>query len=234
MNQGQDDQRVFEAALRAAVAPWGEKLTLAQCGSLYSHLMAVREANCRFNLTRVTETASAAVRHYADSLSLLAVPWLQQELPLRILDVGTGAGFPAVPLAVLRPHWAVVAIDGTGKKVRFLADWVRDQKLPNIRCLHARAPQVASQEPGGFDLIVLRAVTTVADGLRQTRSLLRANGVLVFYKTPRISVGELKAGARAAAKAGCRELTPVELSLPCPGGSLSRRLIGYAVDQVTR
>ena len=118
---GTDDRQAFEEALLAACSAIRLSLTEPQRELMLAHYRRVVEANRHFNLTRITSPADAAVKHYVDSLTLMASPWVEADRSLTVVDVGTGAGFPAVPLAIMCPQWQILAIDGTGKKARFVA-----------------------------------------------------------------------------------------------------------------
>ncbi len=220
-----DDPAVFRNALLAAVAGFGLKPGPAQVEWMYRHHLLVAEANRHFNLTRITDPAKAAVRHYADSLSLLAAPWVDPGGPLAVLDVGTGAGFPAVPLALVCPAWSITAIDGTGKKARFVGQAAAALGLSNLVAMHVRVEELRSRRPAAFELVLVRAVGAMPDLLPIAAPLLRPGGRAVFYKTPSLPTQEMEAAARTAAR--CRLSSPrtFDLTLPCGGETLSRRLI---------
>ena len=116
------DKLIMERPLAQRLARWQIKLSPKQLGQMVAHHDAMVEANRRLNLTRITDPVESAVRHYADSLALLA--WSRDSaVSIRtLLDVGTGAGFPAVPLAIMKPKWKITAIDGTKKKIDFVRE----------------------------------------------------------------------------------------------------------------
>ena len=219
------DRTQFEAALAAAMIPLGLPLAASQVTLLWTHFERVVEANRHFNLTRITTPAEAAVKHYADSLSLLTLPGIGRNRKLSLLDVGTGAGFPAVPLAIVCPAWRITAIDGAGKKVRFVAETAEALGLKNLEARHARAADLARELPGRFDLVVLRAVTKLAAGLAEVAPLARPGGRIVFYKTATMFVEELEAGRRKAESLGLKMCTPVDIDVPAGDEDLHRRFI---------
>ncbi|MEP0842347.1 MAG: 16S rRNA (guanine(527)-N(7))-methyltransferase RsmG, partial [Phycisphaerae bacterium] len=189
------------------------------------HFELLIEANRRFNLTRITAAGEAALKHYADSLSLLATRWLDAARPLEVLDVGTGAGFPAVPLAVVCPAWRITAIDGTGKKARFLADAAKALGLTNLRALHARSADLARRPAMRFDAVLMRAVARLGPGIEEAHGLVRRGGSLIFYKTAGISNDEWAEGAGAAERRGLRPFESFEVTLAGCGQRLERRLL---------
>jgi len=97
--------------------------------------------------------------------------------------VGTGGGLPAVPLAIVRGFWHVTALDGTGKKVRFVADSADALGLSNLRAVHARAADLARQGAAAFGLALVRAVGRIEQVLPEVWPLLIRGGSVVFYKS---------------------------------------------------
>ena len=226
-SRGVDEEEAFAAALQHACGAVGLAVGPQQQALMYAHFQQVVETNRRFNLTRITSPADAAVKHYADSVSLLAAPWIDRVRPMSLLDVGTGAGFPAVPLAIMCPAWEITAIDGTGKKARFTGEAAAALSLSNLVARQARAAELASEYPRGFDLIVMRAVAKIAAGLQEVHQLVRRGGAAVFYKTARIDPVELSRGSGVARSLGLREAAPYEITLPAPEGDLHRQFVRY-------
>jgi len=205
----------------------GLRVDRAQRIIMWAHFQYVLEANRQFNLTRITTPVDAAVKHYADSLSLLCVPGIHAAGPLAVLDVGTGAGFPAVPLAILCREWQIIAIDGTAKKVRFVAETVAALGLANVEARQVRAADLGRQVGGTFDLVVLRAVAKLAAGLDEVHGVVRPGGEVILYKTAGIARDELAQGDRTARNLGLQPLDPVDVSVPSPEGAILRRFIRY-------
>lgn len=218
----------FDEALVAACTSIGLSPGRRQRERMLAHFRRVIEANRHFNLTRITTPADAAVKHYADSVTLLAAPWIDAARSMSVLDVGTGAGFPAVPLAIMCPRWRILAIDGTGKKARFVAETAEALGLDNLQARHARAEALSRDKAGSFDLILVRAVGKIAEVLRQVHGLVRLGGRIVFYKTDRIEAAEVLQGSKTAATLGLSMYDPVDIDLASPAGPLHRRLIPFA------
>jgi 16S rRNA (guanine527-N7)-methyltransferase len=216
----------FEAALEAALSAISVSVEAGRRERMRAHLQLVVEANRQFNLTRITSPAEAAVKHYADSLALLGTGWVDANGKLAVLDVGTGAGFPAVPLAIACPNWRVTAIDGTGKKVRFVDEAAATLGLTNVKARHARAADLVRQGGGRFDLVLVRAVGQIGDLLAEVVPLLTSGGAVVFYKTVHLEADEITGAERAAARLGLRSDTH-GVDLPLGGEVLSRQLIRY-------
>jgi len=188
---------IFDQALQAALDRYGLPIAPAQLAQLRTHYEAMIETNKVMNLTRITDPVEAAVKHYADSLAVLL--WCRdRNIECRtVLDIGTGAGFPALPLAVMRPDWQVTAIDGTAKKVNFLRGVIADLKLANLCVEHAHSTHW--QPNRTFDLVVFRALARLDKVIRESHSYLKPRGRFVAYKTASVGQTELATAADAAA-----------------------------------
>jgi 16S rRNA (guanine527-N7)-methyltransferase len=189
----------FRAALIHAVAPWGIAVEPDQIAALESHYLAMVTANEAMNLTRITDPIEAAIKHYADSLALL--PWaVKVGLPsISLLDVGSGAGFPAVPIAVMRPEWRVTALDGTRKKAEFVSRIATDLGLKNLRAEHGHSDHWISGET--FDFVATRAVASLARCMRTAHRFIRKGGSLIAFKTAALTSEEI-----TEARQACTEL----------------------------
>ena len=116
------------------------------------------ERNQVMNLTAITDPAEVATLHFLDSLCLLPMAeWTGKA----VVDVGTGAGFPGMPLAIVRPDAAVTLLDSLGKRVKFLEECRDALGLRNVTCVHARAEEFAARHREGFDIAVSRAVAAL-------------------------------------------------------------------------
>jgi 16S rRNA (guanine527-N7)-methyltransferase len=156
----------------------------------------VVRGNERMNLTRIVEPAEFLLKHVLDSLLPFAVVPALRELPDRLVaaDVGSGAGFPGLPLARFRPRWAITLLERTRKKAAFLAETVEELGIANVRVLAADAREAAPLL-GRCDLVTARAVGEIADVARAALRLLAPLGILVHYKGD-VKGKELEEGAR--------------------------------------
>lgn len=196
-----NDARVeFHAAMAPQLRAWGISLGDEQIETLWRYYGRVIETNRQFNLTRIVEPRDFAVRHVLDSLAVVAWAASVNHSISTVLDIGTGAGVPAVPLAIARPDWRITAIDGTAKKALFVQSCVVELRLTNVQCLHARAE--SRRALGPFDLAVLKAVGSLEPCLRLARPHVRFGGHAVMFKTASISVEERDDGNRSAREIG--------------------------------
>src|SRR2546421_13094213 len=107
--------------------------------------------NARFNLTAITDPEEVLTKHFLDSLSLLTV---YDRPSARLLDIGAGAGFPGLPLKIVRPQWQVVLLEATGKKVAFLQHVIERLQLKDVEAVHGRAEELAHKQQyrGAFNV----------------------------------------------------------------------------------
>ncbi len=183
-------------------------------GRLLRYHTLLREWNQRMNLTGDTELETALDRLYMDSLAPLAIPGLFPR-GAELVDVGSGAGFPGLPLAILRPDLGVLLLDSQAKRIAFLDAVVQELGLPNVRTLHARAED-AAHDPHlreSFDLAVARAVAPLPVLCELLLPFARVGGRMACYKGPAAGE-ELEAGNRAARLLGAGPLTVHPVVLP--------------------
>lgn len=137
------------------------------------------ERNRSVNLTRITSPAEVSQKHFADSL--LGMAMIPQGA--RVIDVGTGAGFPGIPLAIMRPDMELTLVDSLGKRVRFLEE-VTEKLGIRARCIHARAEDAARNDAlrAHFDIALTRAVAPMNVLLELTVPFLKVGGRSLMYK----------------------------------------------------
>jgi 16S rRNA (guanine527-N7)-methyltransferase len=149
---GRDEVGKFKDALEAAASSFGlEPLSRAQIEQLSKHYAMLREWNQRINLTRIIKPEEAARLHYAESLFGGRFTASASTL----LDIGSGAGFPAIPLAVLKPELGVTALEASQKKSLFLSEAKDALALSNLTVARARLEEF---DLTGFDLLASRAL----------------------------------------------------------------------------
>jgi 16S rRNA (guanine527-N7)-methyltransferase len=146
--------------------------------ALLAYLALLERWNRTYNLTAVKDSAQMVIRHLLDSLSI--APWVSAG---RLLDAGTGAGLPGIPLALARPGLEVTLLDSSGKKVRFLNHVRRELGLENITPVQERLESYSDETP--YQAIVSRALTDLASFARAARHLALAPTRLLAMKGKR-------------------------------------------------
>ncbi|MCQ2352325.1 MAG: 16S rRNA (guanine(527)-N(7))-methyltransferase RsmG [Victivallaceae bacterium] len=156
------------------------------------------EGNARCNLTRITEKDEFFQKHVYDSL-LIALEFPEiAEKPYLIADVGCGAGFPSLVLALAYPRLHITSIDSTGKKIDFVKSAAAALKLTNLTAIQGRAVELNRKEEfrHKFDLVTARAVAPSPKIAAETTNFLNRTGFYAFYKTPNQAAEELPQLAR--------------------------------------
>lgn len=200
---------------------WGLTLSGGQLEQLDRFTGLILEENQRQNLTRI-RTNDMVDLHFLDSLALAALNLSIDGT--RILDLGSGAGFPGIPLAVAYPGTEFTLLDGTLKKVRFLAATVRLLDLGNARAAHGRAEELGHDPLWAerFDYVVARAVAKLDVLARRALPLVGPGGALIAYKSrqaePEIQAARPVIGACGGA---IERIAEVEI----PGASILRLLV---------
>lgn len=144
------------------------------------HLQLVLQANETMNLTRITTAREAAIKHILDSVA----PWSYFQDARRVLDAGTGAGFPGIPLSLVLPNVRFTLSESTQKKARFVDSAVESLHLPNVHVVADRAEERALLHKP--DIITARAVAPLHKLLDLFSSALRQGTQLILYKGPEV------------------------------------------------
>lgn len=150
-----------------------------QVDQFATHATTLITWNRKINLTTIVSPLEIAIKHFLDAIAL--VPHIRSAN--RLLDVGTGAGFPGIPLKVMLPHLAVILLDATLKKVHFLKHVLRQLNSHEITAIHARVEELNHRGMGPFDVIVSRAFSSLSDFVEKSLPLLSMDGLLVAYKS---------------------------------------------------
>src|SRR5437588_12355479 len=131
--------------------------------------------NTRMNLTAITDPGEVLIKHFLDSLSLLIV---YDRPGTRLLDIGAGAGFPGLPLKIVRPAWQVVLLEATAKKVTFLQHVIETLQLQDVIAMHGRAEEFPHKQEyrGAFALVTARAVAPLPTILEYAAPFCRTAG----------------------------------------------------------
>ena len=151
-----------------------------QIEKFYKYMDLLIEWNEKINLTAITNEKDILVKHFIDSLTI------QRYLgnAVNIIDVGTGAGFPGIPIKIINPNLKVVLVDSLNKRINFLQDVIKKLNLDNIEVIHARAEDLGQNKKyrEAFDIVTSRAVANMSVLSEYLLPLARVNGKCICMK----------------------------------------------------
>ena len=173
---------MFDEVMRQAAHAYGITLTEEQQEKFRRYYELLVEWNERMNLTAITEPGEVALKHMVDSLS----GWDEKTLAedASVIDVGTGAGFPGLPLKIYRPALRLTLLDSLNKRVKFLQAVVEELGLKDVTCIHGRAEEAARDKAlrESFDIAVSRAVARLPVLAEYALPFVKPGGVFLAWK----------------------------------------------------
>ena len=187
--------------------------------SLIRYADLLMEKNKVMNLTAITEPADIATLHFLDCAALLTLADFRGR---SVADVGTGAGFPGMPLRILEPSIRLTLLDSLNKRIDFLKEVCDDLGLRDVDCVHARAEEFAAQHREGFDIVTSRAVANLRMLSELCLPLVKVGGFFLSMKSVD-SDAELEDAQQAIAILGGR-VTDVK-DYVIPGTEVTHRVI---------
>ena len=168
------------------------------------------EANKVMNLTGITEPKEVATLHLLDSLSLLPLADLKGKT---VVDVGTGAGFPGMPLAIAVPEMSITLLDSLNKRIEFLRRSCEELGLTNAQCVHGRAEEFAQAHRESYDFAVSRAVAALPVLCELCLPLVKVGGSFLAMKSSHTE-DEINQAKPAIAKLGGRIAKVADYTIP--------------------
>lgn len=174
--------KLIETAAQA-----GMELTARQAEQFERYRRLLVETNEKMNLTAITETEEIHRKHFVDSLLVLRTGWIPEGA--RVVDVGSGAGFPGIPLMILRPDLHLTMIDSLRKRLTFVENVIEELDISQTTTVHGRAEDLgrnpAHREQ--YDIAVARAVAALPVLMEYTLPFVRTGGALIAWKGPRFA-----------------------------------------------
>lgn len=212
---------------------WELEITLSkkQMDQFIKYYEMLVEKNKVMNLTGITEWEEVVQKHFLDSLSLVYA--VDIEDGMKVLDLGTGAGFPGIPLKIAFPEMQIVLLDSLNKRIKFLQEVVDALDLKGIKAIHGRAEDFAQKGEyrESFDLVVSRAVANLSTLSEYCIPFVHIGGSFVAYKSGEIGE-ELDAADHPILMLGGTLASVEEFSLP--DSDVSRSLIVIDKEESTK
>lgn len=218
----------FSEQMKRELQQFGIELSENQMKQFFTYYEMLVEKNKVMNLTTITEEREVVTKHFSDSLSLFEAFVDENSRSLfdgsRLIDVGTGAGFPGIPLKIAFPKLKVTLIDSLNKRVKFLEEVCDALNLNEVTFVHGRAEDIGRQTEHRemYDLCVSRAVANLASLSEYCMPFVKVGGYFVPYKSGEIDE-ELKQATKAVHILG-GELSKVE-KFNLPGTDAARSLV---------
>lgn len=211
-----------EELLRNSAASIGVELNDTQIAQFIKYYEILVEWNSFMNLTGITEYEEVVQKHFVDSLVLSKAIDVDQIESL--IDVGTGAGFPGIPLKIAYPHLQVTLLDSLQKRIKFLDEVVNQLGLENVETIHGRAEDFAkpSMKRESYDVCVSRAVANLSSLSEYCLPYVKLGGCFIPYKSGKVDE-ELTEAKKAVFLLGGKIEEEVKFDLP--DSDISRSLI---------
>ena len=187
------EEKQFKEELTKRATQFGVNLLEEQQNQFYQYMQLLLEWNEKMNLTAITEPQEILTKHFIDSISV--VPYIKEGD--KILDIGTGAGFPGIPLKIVLPQNSFTLLDSLNKRIHFLQEVVEQLKLENIEAVHGRAEEFCKEDRReGYHIVVSRAVAKLNVLLEYMLPFTKVGGKCICMKALEIEE-ELEAAKKA-------------------------------------
>lgn len=211
-----------EELLRLSAASIGVELNDRQIQQFIKYHEILVEWNSFMNLTGITEFEEVVQKHFVDSLALCKV--IDVNSVSSLIDIGTGAGFPGIPLKIAYPHLKVTLLDSLQKRIKFLDEVVKQLGLEEVETVHGRAEDFAkpSMKRESYDVCVSRAVANLASLSEYCLPYVNLGGCFIPYKSGKVEE-ELETSKKAVFLLGGKIEEEVKFDLP--NSDISRSLI---------
>lgn len=218
----------FKREFEKYLAKMNISLLKEQYGQFYAYMKLLIEWNEKMNLTAITDPKEIILKHFVDSLTI--AKYVKEDKS--IIDMGTGAGFPGIPIKIYRKDVKAVLADSLNKRIKFLDEVIDKLKLENVETIHCRAEELGKnkQYREKFDYATSRAVANLSTLSEYLMPFVKLNGKCIFMKT--IEVEEELEKAKKAIKTLGGKIEKVD-KFEIPESDLGRSIIIVKKEKIT-
>ena len=178
------EKEEFGTKLKNGMEALNIELTQKQTNQFYQYMQILIEWNEKINLTAITKPEEIIQKHFIDSATIIK----NLENTKTLIDVGTGAGFPGIPIKIIKPEIEIVLLDSLNKRIKFLEEIIQKLELKKIKAIHARAEEIGRNKEyrEAFDVVVSRAVANMTTLSEYTIPLVKVGGKAIYMKSSEI------------------------------------------------
>jgi len=185
----------------------GISLTIEQVNSVFIFLTELKKWNQKINLTAIRDEEDIIIKHVLDSLTY--IHGFTPAPGVRLLDMGSGAGFPALPIKIAHPELSITMVESTKKKASFLRHVIRTLKLTEIEVLDTRTEELPGSLLSAFDIVTARAFADMKSAITAGTPFLKSSGHIVLSRGPEETINE-----KELVRAGVSLESRTNLTLP--------------------
>ena len=221
------EENEFKEKMQEKSKILGFDFSVEQISKFYKYMNMLIEWNEKINLTAIIEPNEIILKHFIDSLTIY------KDIPNKssVVDVGTGAGFPGIPLAIMNESLKITLVDSLNKRLIFLQEVINELNLKNIELVHARAEEFGQNKKyrEKFDIATSRAVANLSTLSELCLPYVKENGKFIPYKAEKAEA-EIEAAQKAVDLLGGEISDKIEFQLP--GGDMGRTLV--VIDKIKK
>lgn len=205
----------LEEKLISGCKQLGIEITEQQVSKFMEYMDILLEYNEKMNLTAITEKDDIIVKHFIDSLTPLSLEEINFNENSKVIDIGTGAGFPSIPLKIMLPATEFLLVDSLKKRIGFLDAVIEKLELTKITTIHGRCEELSRQKEyrEKFDIALSRAVANMQVLGEYVVPFLKVNGKFLALKGPKV-YKELESATDGLRKLGCNNISVKTIKLP--------------------